>query len=64
MTKTYSFYADMTFSYEIEVEADNYDEAWDLAMEEANDFAVSHPEGYTINFDGVDLVDHRIPEED
>ena len=63
--KSYRFYANMSYSHEIEVDADNYDEAYDKAYREASeefDVYVSH--GYTISFDDIQLEDSYIPEED
>jgi hypothetical protein len=64
MTKTYTFSAELMHYEMIEVEADSYDEAYDLAMDQANSFDVYHPDGYTVSFQECGLVDMDIPEED
>lgn len=62
---TYRFYANMTISEEIEVEADSYDEAFELAYQEANNsYSVITPNGYSANFDDIQIEDSYIPEED
>lgn len=62
---TYRFYANMAISEEIEVEADSYDEAFDLAYVQANDsYRVLTPEGWSANFDDIQIEDSYIPEED
>ena len=61
---TYRFYANMSISEEIEVEADSYDEAFDLALAESNEYSVLTPAGYSGYFDDVQIEDSYIPEED
>ena len=62
---TYRFYANMMYSEEIEVDADNYDEALDKAYRYANDeFDVYVSNGYTMSFDDIQLEDSYIPEEE
>jgi uncharacterized protein YhjY with autotransporter beta-barrel domain len=61
---TYRFFANMHYSHEIEVEADSYDEAYDLASTEAWDFDVYLSSGYTMPFDHIELEDSYIPEEE
>jgi hypothetical protein len=62
---TYRFYANMTISEEIEVEADSYDEAFDLAYDEANDsYSVLTPHGWAARFDDIQIEDSYIPEEE
>ena len=62
---TYRFYANMTVSEEIEVEADSYDEAFDLALAEAsNGYSVLNPSGYSGYFDDIQIEDSYIPEDD
>ena len=64
MTKTYRFYANMTISEEIEVEADSYDEAFDLAYAGANNnYSVLTPEGWGASFDHIEIEDAYIPED-
>ena len=61
----YRFYANMSFSEEIEVEADSYDEAFDLALAEAsNGYSVLTPERYSACFDDIQIEDSYIPEDD
>lgn len=55
--KTYRFYANMLTSVEIEVEADNYDDAFDLAYAKANDnYRVLAPIGWYY-FDDIQIED-------
>lgn len=64
--QSYRFYANMYYSHEIEVDADNYDEALELAEREAIeefDVYVSHG-GYTIPFDNIELEDSYNPEDE
>jgi hypothetical protein len=62
---TYRFYANMSISEEIEVEADSYDEAFDLAHVEANNnYSVLTPTGFSACFDDIQIEDSYIPEED
>lgn len=63
--QSYRFFANMQYSHEIEVDAENYDEAYDKAYREASeefDVYVSH--GYTIPFDHIELEDSYIPEDE
>lgn len=65
MTKTYRFYANMSFSDEIEVEADSYDEAFNLAHQKASEgYSFFSPEGYSGYFDDIQINDSYIPEDD
>lgn len=62
---TYRFFANMQYSHEIEVDADNYDEAFDKAHREAYDeFDVYVSAGYTVSFDHIELEDSYIPEDE
>ena len=62
---TYRFYAHMSISEEIEVEAESYDKAFDLAYAEAsNGYSVLNPSGYSGYFDDIQIEDAYIPEED
>jgi hypothetical protein len=60
---TYVFEALMTLSELIEVEADSYDEAYDLALDGADEFNVITPSGYAIPWDYIEINDHELPEE-
>lgn len=63
--QSYRFYANMYYSHEIEVEADSYDEAYDLASREAwNEFDVCVNGSYTMPFDNIELEDSYIPEDE
>lgn len=48
----------------ITVEADSYDEAIDLAREEADSWYAVAPAGYSVNWDNVDIDFVSGPEED
>ena len=65
MTKTYRFYANMSFSDEIEVEADSYDKAFELAHVEAMcSYSVYTPTGLTAPWNDIQIEDSYIPEDD
>lgn len=59
----YEFAAELFISELIGVEADSYDEAFDLAMEAAIEYDCINPEGFSIPWDNIDLNDFLIPEE-
>jgi len=62
--KTYRFYANMFTSQEIEVEADNYDDAFDLAYARANDnYRVLAPIG-SYYFDDIQIEDSDYPDDE
>lgn len=63
MTKTYRFYLNMTFSDEIEVEADSYDEACDEAsIKGSQQYSVLTPDGWSTPFDDFQIEDSYIPD--
>jgi hypothetical protein len=57
MTNTYRFHVNMSMSDVIEVEADSYDEAFELAHVEANEYSVLVPGRFTAQFDDVHVTD-------
>ena len=62
---TYQFEAIFGHSAIIEVEADNYDEAYDMAYDNAmREWTVCTPAGWTETFMSIDLEDYDIPEEE
>ena len=60
----YEFSVELTVSEIIDIEADSYDEAYDMAMEQAHEFTCLSPEGYAVSWDYVDMNDYLLPEED
>ena len=56
--ETYRFHVNMSISDVIEVEADSYDEAYELAhVEASNGYSVLTPAGYSACFDDIQIED-------
>ena len=61
---SYQFEVNFTLSELIDVDADSYDEAMDMAMDEADAFYAVAPQGYSISWDNIDVDCISEPEED
>lgn len=59
---SYTFEVLMTISELVDVEADNYDEAYELAQQEAEGFYACSPDGFSIPWDNIELIDYDIPD--
>lgn len=60
----YQFEVQMGFTDIIDVEADSYDEAVEIARRDAEDYYVVAPAGFSVPWDDVDVVCVSEPDED
>ena len=60
----YQFEFIASMSDVITIDADSYDEAYDMATQEAHSYYPVHPVGYRFDWDNIDLICTAEPEEE